>query len=107
MHALKACQGESLDGSLALRDVIDVEAAVGLDRMIGAAREQVEDGEPGKPLPSEMEEAIRSAAMERLAGITASAPKLHRLQAQRIELARKRRTCKRRTLTPWQSRGQG
>ena len=100
MHALKACQDEILDGSLALRDVIDVEAAVSLDRMIGAAREQVEDGEAGKPLPSEMEEAIRSAAMERLAGITASAPKLHRLHAQRIELARKRRT-------PWQSRGQG
>ena len=52
MHALKACQDEILDGSLALRDVIDVEAAVSLDRMIGAAREQVEDGEAGKPLPA-------------------------------------------------------
>ena len=102
MRAVSAWYGEIRDGSLALRNVIDIEATFGLDRRVGAAPEQVEDGEAGKPLPSEMEEAIHSAAMESLAGIAAATPKLHRLQAQRIELARERRT-----LTPWQTRRQG
>ena len=102
MRAVSAWYGEIRDGSLALRNVIDIERTFGLDRRVGAAPEQVEDGEAGKPLPSEMEEAIHSAAMESLAGIAAATPKLHRLQAQRIELARERRT-----LTPWQTRRQG
>ena len=101
MRAVSAWYGEILDGSLVLRDVIDVEATFGLNRRVGAAPEQLEDGEAVKPLPSEMEASIHSGAMESLAGIAAATPKLHRLQAQRIELARKRRT-----LMPWQTRRQ-
>ena len=99
VRAVSAWYGEICDGSLVLRDVIDIEATFGLERAEGAAPEQGEDGETGKPLLSEMEEAIHAAAMDTLAGIAAACPKLHRLQAQRIELARKRRT-----LTPWQTR---
>ena len=100
MRTVSAWYATVREGSLALRDVIDVEATFGLDREKGAAPGQTDDGEAGKPLPPEMEAAaIYSAAMETLAGIAAAYPKLHRLQAQRIELARKRRT-----LTPWQTR---
>jgi len=105
IRALSAWYGEILDGALALRDVIDIEATFGLDRAGGGSHTddvapgQVEDGEAGKPLPSEMEAAIHAAAMESLGRIAAAYPKLRRLQAQRIELARSNRG-----LTPWQTR---
>ena len=99
MRTVSAWYAAIREGSLALRDVIDVEATFGLDREKGAAPGRTDDGEANKPLPSEMEAAIYSAAMETLAGIAAAYPKLHRLQAQRIELARKGQP-----LTPWQTR---
>ena len=105
IRALSAWYGEILAGALALRDVIDVEATFGLDRAGGGSHTddvapgQAEDGEAGKPLPSEMEAAIHAAAMESLGRIAAAYPKLRRLQARRIELARSNRG-----LTPWQTR---
>ena len=88
--------------------MIDVETTFGLKqeddggRTDGAAPGQVEDGETVRPLPSEMEAAVHTAAMEALARIAAAYPKLGRLQAQRIGLARRNRA-----LTPWQTRRQG
>ena len=108
IRAVSAWYGEILDGALALRDVIDVEATFGLKqedgegRSDGAAAGQVEDGESVRPLPSEMQAAVHAAAMGALARIAAAYPKLRRLQAQRIELARRNRA-----LTPWQTRRQG
>ncbi len=99
LRAVSAWYDAIRDGALALRDVIDIEATFILDRGDGAAPGQVDDSEAGRPLPSEMEAAIHSSAVETLAGIAAAAARLHRLQVQRIELARKRRT-----LTPWQTR---
>ena len=105
IRAVSAWYGEILDGALALRDVIDVEATFGLHRADGdthaddVAPGRVENGEAAKPLPSEMEAAIHAAAMEALGRIAAACPKLRRLQAQRIELARRNRA-----LTPWQTR---
>ncbi len=99
MRTVSAWYGAIREGSLALREVIDIEATFALDRAAGTASGQVDGSEAGKPLPSEMEAAVHCAAMEALAGIAAAYPKLRRLQAQRIELARKRRT-----LTPWQTK---
>ena len=92
IRAVSAWYGETLDGALAPRDVIDVEATFCLNRA-GSDNQtddvppgQVENGESAKPLPSEMEAAIQSAATETLGRIAAAYPKLRRLQAQRIEL---------------------
>jgi len=108
IRAVSAWYGEILDGALALRDVIDVEATFRLHRADGDTHTddgspgRVENGEAAKPLPLEMEAAVHAAAMEALARIAAAYPKLGRLQAQRIGLARRNRA-----LTPWQTRRQG
>ncbi|MDE0381203.1 MAG: RNA polymerase sigma factor RpoD [Rhodospirillales bacterium] len=105
IRAVSAWYGEILDGALALRDVIDVEATFRLHRADGDTHTddgspgRVENGEAAKPLPLEMEAAVHAAAMEALGRIAAVCPKLRRLQAQTIELA-----LRNRTLTPWQTR---
>ncbi len=85
------------EGSLALRHVIDVEAAYGAVHALGDRREGAEGNGAGertdgdRPGLSAMEDAVRPGVMESLDGIAASWLKLRRLQEKRIELARKRR----------------
>ena len=76
-------------GSLARREVIVVEATRDGDR---AARTDRENAAEGEPRPSAIETAMPPLVMETLDGIAADCRKLRRLQAQRIELARKGRT---------------
>ena len=120
MRAVIAWRDAIRAGSMALREVIDIEATHGSgpaaapgeesdgrgllnDRAdAGTPKDASEGGdEPdeGKALPSAMEAAVLPRTMETLDAIAASYGKLRRLQAQRIELARKNGT-----LTAWQSR---
>ena len=86
------------EGSLALRHVIDVEAAYqggradrrGPGGADTAGDAEADDGD--KPLLSAMEEAVRPGVMETLDGIAATWARLHRLQEKRMELARTNRT---------------
>ena len=100
MRAVSAWRDAIREGSVALRAVIDVEAAYGAGRRrrqrradAGAAA-VIRDGGGGDdddaPLLSAMEEAILPGVMETLDGIAASYPKLHRLRERHIELTRKR-----------------
>ena len=81
-------------GSLALREAIDVEATHAVDAAAGPVVGGGAGGEAGEGHPrlSAMETAVFPRVMETLDGIAADCGKLRRLQAQRIELARKRRT---------------
>ena len=120
MRAVIAWRDAIRAGSMALREVIDIEATHGSgptaapgaesndrrsrnDRAdTGTPKDASEGGdEPdeGKPPPSAMEAAVLPQVMETLDAIAASYGKLRRLQALRIELARKNGT-----LTAWQTR---
>ena len=97
MRALSAWRDAIRDGSLALRDVIDVEATHSVFRQqhgqtdVDAAGDVLEgegSDEGLSRLPA-MEEAVLPGVMQTLDGIAASCPELRRLQEQRIELARK------------------
>ena len=119
MRAVIAWRDAIRAGSMTLREVIDIEATHGSsptapgeesndrrsrnDRAdTGTPKDANEGGdEPadGKPLPSAMEAAVLPRTMETLDAIAVSYGKLRRLQALRIELARKNGT-----LTAWQTR---
>ena len=100
LSAVCAWRDAILEGSLALRQVIDVDATHecgrGRDGPAGA-RPAGDRGEGGgaddedKPSYSAMEAAVLPVVMETLDGIAASCTKLRRLQEKRIELARKNR----------------
>ena len=79
------------EGSLALRDVIDVGATHGGAEagVAGDVREEGDGFDGGRALPSAMEAAVLPGVMETLDRIAASYPKLRRLEEKRIELARK------------------
>ena len=88
------------DGSLALREAIDVVATHERNRQDRHDRTDAETAENAregdgadedKPSHSAMEAAILPRVMETLDRIAASYPKLRRLQEQRIELARRNR----------------
>ena len=99
MRAVSAWRDAVREDSVALRAVIDVEAAYGAGRRrrqrradAGAAA-VIRDGggdDDDAPRLSAMEEAILPGVMETLDGIAASYPKLRRLQERHIELTRKR-----------------
>ena len=120
MRAVIAWRDAIRAGSMALRKVIDIEATHGSgpaaapgeesndrrSRNDGAdagtlkdASEGGDEPDEGKPLPSAMEATVLPRTMETLDAIAASYGKLRRLQALRIELARKNGT-----LTAWQTR---
>ena len=102
MRTVSAWRDAIREGSLALRDVIDVEAAYGAERRNrhghGGADTAADvhagsDGtDGGKPRLSAMEAAVLPGVMETLDRIAASYPKLRRLEEKRIELARRNRT---------------
>ena len=101
LRALSVWCEEILEGSLTLREVIDVEATGGggWRRQGGtddeAATDACEDGDApgdGRPVVSATEATIPQGLVETLGGVAASYPKLRRLQEKRIELARKNRT---------------
>ena len=87
-------------GSLALRQVIDVDATHAGHAAVrtGDANSADDDAAEEKPRPSAVETAVLPRVMETLDGIAANCGRLRRLQAQQIELARKGRT-----LTPSQT----
>ena len=120
MRAVIAWRDAIRAGSMALREVINIEATHGggptaaqgeesndrrsrNDRAdAGTPKDESESGDElaeGKPLPSAMEAAVLPWVMETLDTVAVSYGKLQRLQALRIELARKNRT-----LTAWQTR---
>ena len=101
MRRVSAWRDAIREGSLALRNVMDVEAAYGGERRhrhghAGAdAAGGVHAGSDGtdgdKPRLSAMEAAVLPGVMETLDRIAALYPKLRRLQEKRIELARQKR----------------
>ena len=120
MRAALAWRDAVRSGSMALREVIDIEATHGSGPAAMAGDESESPGsrnsraearpaqgadasgdEPDddKPLYSNMEAAVLPRVMETLDAIAAAYGKLRRLQEQRVELARKNRT-----LTAWQTR---
>ena len=119
MRAVVAWRDAIRDGSMALREVIDIEATHGSGPAApedesssqgprngradaGTAKDASEDSdEPDedKPLPSAMEAAVLPRTMETFDAVADAYGKLQRLQDLRIELARKNRT-----LTAWQTR---
>ena len=116
MRAVAAWRDAIRDGSMTLREAIDIEATHGGGPANesdgqgprngraneGTAKDAIESGdEPDddKPLLAAMETAVLPRTMETFAAVADAYRKLHRLQALRIELARKNRT-----LTPWQTR---
>ena len=107
MRAVSAWRDAIREGSVALRTVVDVEAAYSArrrqqyGRADGAAAGDTRDGgdDGDAPRLSAMEEAILPGVMETLDGIAASYPKLRRFQEWHIELMRKRGA-----LTPSQAR---
>ena len=120
MRAVIAWRDAIRAGSMSLREVIDIEATHGggptaapgeesndrrsrNDRAdAGTPKDESESGDElgeGKLLPSAMEAAVLPWVMETLDTVAVSYGKLQRLQAARIELARKNRT-----LTAWQTR---
>ena len=86
-------------GSLRLRDVIDVEATHDGEAAAAGQGFPGEDGDDDRPPLTAMEAAVQSRVMAPLEEIASSYGKLRRLEALRIELARKNRT-----LTAWQVR---
>ena len=120
MRAVIAWRDAIRAGSMALREVIDIEAthgdgpaAVPVNESDGPeprnrhsnagtaknANESGDEPDEDKPPLTAMEAAVLPRTMETFDAVAASYGKLHRLQAQRIELARKNRT-----LTAWQTR---
>ena len=95
-----AMWGEAIHaGSLRLRDVIDVEATHDGEAAAAGQGFPGEDGDDDRPPLTAMEAAVQSRVMAPLEEIASSCGKLRRLEALRIELARKNRT-----LTAWQAR---
>ena len=119
MRAVLAWRDAIRAGSMALREAIDIEATHGSGpaaaggkndgpgprngradaRTAKGAGESGDEPDEDKPLLSAMEAAVLPRVMETFDAIAAAYGKLRRLQAQRIELARKNRT-----LTAWQTR---
>ena len=119
MRAVLAWRDAIRTGSMALREAIDIEASHGSAPVAAGdesggpgprngraeAREAKGAGESGdeadedKPLLSAMEAEVLPRVMETFDVIAVAYGKLRRLQAQRIEQARKNRT-----LTAWQTR---
>ena len=119
MRAVLAWRDTIRAGSMALREAIDIEAthgsgpAAGGDESDGpgprngradtrpakSASESGDGPEEDKPLLSAMEAELLPRVMATFDAIAVAYGKLCRLQAQRIELARKNRT-----LTAWQTR---
>ena len=119
MRAVLAWRDAIHAGSMALREAIDIEATHGSDpaaaggesggpgsrngradaREAKGADESGDEPDEDKPLLSAMEAELLPRAMEAFDAIAVAYGKLCRLQAQRIELARKNRT-----LTAWQTR---
>ena len=120
MRAAIAWRDAIRAGSMALREVIDIEATHGIGPTAAPGKEsndrssrndradaetpkdESESGEElseDKPLPSAMEAAVLPWVMETLDTVAVSYGKLQRLQAVRIELARKNGS-----LTGWQTR---
>ena len=95
-----AMWGEAVrSGSLRLRDVIDVETTYDGEAAAAAQGFPGEDGDGDRTPLTAMEAAVLSRVMAPLEEIASSYGKLRRLEALRIELARKNRT-----LTAWQAR---
>ena len=109
MRAVTAWRDAIRDGSMALREVIDIEATHGggpADESRGQGprngradvrtakdtNERGDDPDEDKPLPSTMEAAVLPRTMETFDAVAASYGKLHRLRVLRIELARQNRT---------------
>ena len=120
MRAVLAWRDAIREGSMALREAIDIEATHGSGpaAMAGGesdvpgsrngragteaaqgADESGDEPDEDKPLFSAMEAAVLPPVMETFDAIAAAYGKLRRLQEQRVELARKNRT-----LTAWQTR---
>ncbi len=120
MRAVLAWRDAIREGSMALREAIDIEATHGSGPAAMAGGESDDPGsrngragaeaaqgagesgdEPDedKPLISAMEVAVLPRVMETFDAIAVAYGKLRRLQEQRVELARKNRT-----LTAWQTR---
>ena len=116
MRAVTAWRDAIRAGSMALREVIDIEAthdggpadeSDGQRLRNGRANARTakdaskggDEPDEDKPLLSAMEAAVLPQVMETFDAIAASYGKLHRLQDLRIELARKNRTP-----TAWQAR---
>ena len=119
MRAVIAWRDAIREGSMALREAIDIEATHGSgpaaaddesdgpgrrngradSRPSKSANESDDEADEEKPLLSTMEAAVLPRVMETLEAIAVAYGKLQRLQEQRIELARKNRT-----LTAWQTR---
>ena len=119
MRAVLAWRDAIRAGSMALREAIDIEATHGSapvaaggesdgpgprnGRTDARASQGADESGAGpdedKPLLSAMETAVFPRVMETFDAIAVAYGKLRRLQEQRIELARKRRT-----LTAWQTR---
>ena len=119
MRAVLAWRDEVRAGSMALREAIDIEAtydsapaAAGGEsngpgprngradtRTANGADESGDEADEDKPLLSAMEGAVLARVMETFDAIAVAYGKLRRLQALRIEPARKNRT-----LTAWQTR---
>ena len=95
-----AMWGEAVrSGSLRLRDVIDVEATHDGEAAAAAQGFPGDNDDDDRPPLTAMEAAVQSRVMAPLEEIASSYGKLRRLEALRIELARKNRT-----LTAWQAR---
>ena len=97
MRAVSAWRDATREGSMALRAVIDVEAAYGAGQRkrqrradAGAAADLRDGDDDDAPGFTAMEKAILPGVMETLDGIAASYPKLRWLQERHIELTRKR-----------------
>ena len=119
MSAVLAWRDEVRAGSMALREVIDIEATYGSapaaaggesngpgprngradTRTAKGADESGDEPDEDKPLLSAMEGAVLARVMETFDAIAVTYGKLRRLQELRIEPARKNRT-----LTAWQTR---
>ena len=120
MRAVLAWRDAIHAGSMALREVIDIEATHGSApaamagdesggpgsrngradaRPAKGASEGSDEADEDKPLLSAMEAELLPRVMETLDAVAVAYGKLRRLQAQHIELARKNRT-----LTAWQTR---
>ena len=119
MRAVCAWRDAIRAGSMALREAIDIEATHGSGpvaagdesdgpgprngradaRPAKGIDESGDEPDEDKPLLSAVEAAVLPRVMETFDAIAVAYGKLRRLQAQRIELARKNRT-----LTAWQTR---
>ena len=119
MRAVLAWRDAIRAGSMALREAIDIEATHGSApvaagdesdgpgprngradaRPAKGASEGSDEADEDKPLLSAMEAELLPRVMETLDAVAVAYGKLRRLQAQRIEQARKNRT-----LTAWQTR---